>query len=208
MKFQPVGSVTLFAFLCLHQIHFANAAEASATITKEAAKAQLIKSMESLGFRADPASKEFTECLMFAQLDEVFPTGVSELYADVFSKRWRAVPGTKSFQIRSQQCVEQTAKQASGTMDIDDLRTDFASLNGRKVAVRAEGSYVMNAFMIRKDSTDMSPILVDISKIPRDQRQAVIKSCNTLGGCAVTVRGTVGKVNFLDGIVAESVGTR
>lgn len=64
----------------------------------------------------------------------------------------------------------------------------------------------MDMFMLKKSMTDMSPIIVDITKLPRDQRREIISQCgDIMSGCRVTVHGTVGKVSFQKGLFAERV---
>jgi hypothetical protein len=89
---------------------------------------------------------------------------------------------------------------------MDDLRLDMASLDGKKVRVRGVGHFMMDMFMLKKSMTDMSPMIVDIAKLPRDQRREIMSQCSDLmSGCQVTVHGTVGKVNFKKGLFAERV---
>lgn len=91
-------------------------------------------------------------------------------------------------------------------MDMDDLRLDIASLGGRKVRVQGVGHYMMNMFMLKKNTSDMSPMIVDITKLQRDQQRQILQQCaDLMTGCRVTVNGTVGKVSYQNGILAENI---
>ena len=58
--------------------------------------------------------------------------------------------------------------------------------------------------MLKKSMMDMSPMIVDVTKLPRDQRKQIISQCSDImSGCSVTVHGTVGKVNYRNGLIAE-----
>jgi len=47
---------------------------------------------------------------------------------------------------------------------------------------------------------------VDISKIQRDKRRKILQKCaDIVKGCRLTLYGTVGKVSFQNGIIAENV---
>jgi hypothetical protein len=94
-------------------------------------------------------------------------------------------------------------------LDMDDLRVDIASLNGKKVRVRGVGFYMMDMFMLKKSMSDMSPMLVDTSKLMREQRKEVISRCgDMMAGCSLIIQGTVGKVSYQNGLFAEQVEFR
>lgn len=91
-------------------------------------------------------------------------------------------------------------------IDIDDLRSDMATFNGRKIRVQGVGNYVMNMFMLKKNSSDMSPMIVKVTKLQRDQHREILQKCaDIMTGCSVTVYGTIGKVSYQNGILAERV---
>jgi hypothetical protein len=98
------------------------------------------------------------------------------------------------------------SKSSTPLNDMDELRVDIASMNGKKVRVKGIGYYVMNLFMIKKDSTDTSPIVVDIAKLQRDQKLKIIKQCaDIMRGCNVGLYGVVGKVGYESGIIASRI---
>ena len=88
-------------------------------------------------------------------------------------------------------------------MDLDDLKIDIESLMGKKIQVKAIGQLFGEMFFIKKDMMDMSPITVDIKNLPREQKKYVIQNCGT--GAEITVYGTVSKVMFQNGLIAEKI---
>lgn len=91
-------------------------------------------------------------------------------------------------------------------MDMDDLRIDIASLVGQKIRVRGIGQYMMDLFMLKKNVSDMSPMLVDITRLDREQRRTILQQCaDIMSGCNVIVHGTVGQVTYQNGIIAEGI---
>jgi hypothetical protein len=85
----------------------------------------------------------------------------------------------------------------------------MASMQGKKVRVRGVGFYMMDMFMLKKSMTDMSPVFVDISNLVRDQRKEIISRCgDMMKGCILIVHGTVGKVSYQNGLLAEHVEVR
>ena len=91
-------------------------------------------------------------------------------------------------------------------MDIEDLRLDFASLEGRDVLVKGVGFYMMEMFQFKKSMSDMSPIFVDISGLPREERKKVLSKCGDfMSGCRITIHGTVGSVLYQRGLIAKNI---
>ena len=211
-------------------------AKQSTSVTKIEAKARLIERISSdPDFRNDPAKKEVAICALDGPLDETFGSA-TVLDAATFERRLSAVrdrmnAGMDSkdpdFALRMLKCVfnsngfEQAVKEKGGQnkpssaarpapslplLDMDDLRLDMASLDGRKVRVRGIGHYMMDIFMLKKSMTDMSPIIINISKLAREQRRKIIQQCSDImSGCRVAVHGTVGKVSYQNGIFADDI---
>ena len=50
---------------------------------------------------------------------------------------------------------------------------------------------------------DMTPLMVDVKNINRDQRRSLLEKCNA--GCKAKISGNVGSVLFQDGLIARSV---
>jgi len=152
-------------------------------------------------------------------IDKSFPAGVNSLDIATFSRRIdpSKIIDSAIADDKTQKCMaalkqqielskQEPASNQIPLMDLDDLRTDIASLQGRKIRVKAEGHYVMNMFMLKKGAMDTSPLFTDISKLSRDQRRRVLQQCNDLmSGCRVTIYGTVDKVNYQMGISVENI---
>ena len=94
------------------------------------------------------------------------------------------VPSTKKERIRRSKEVR--------LMDIDDLRLDMASLNGTTLKVKGVGFYMAGVFMIKRNALDLNPIIVDITRLTRDERRHILGHCvDIMNGCHLTVRGKV-----------------
>lgn len=91
-------------------------------------------------------------------------------------------------------------------MDIDDLRVDINSLEGKRVRVKGTGRYLMDSFFLRKSETDLNSIVVDITKLPRDQRRNILSQCtDIMSACKLTITGTIGKASYRNLLIAENV---
>lgn len=146
---------------------------------------------------------------MSAEIDNAFPAGENELDAATFLQRidpqkiMDSGYGSKAKECLSvvQEKREQEKLSAAARktpfIDMDELRVNLAALNGRTLRVRAVGHYVLNTFMLKKNYRDMNPIVVDVSKVDREQRKQLLQSCNDIAdGCVVTVYGTVTRQGF------------
>ena len=199
------------------------------TLSKLEARALVIQKADAYPeLRSDPITKEGAVCIIEAALDDIY-NGVSSLDEATLESRMSEYfdspkKDDPKFQLRAMKCLfnsgllEQAMKEKSAEkrpsssgasaplLDMDDLRLDMASLDGKKVRVRGVGHYMMDMFMLKKSMTDMSPMIVDITKLPRDQRREIMNQCSDLiSGCRVTVHGTVGKVSFQKGLFAERI---
>ncbi len=199
------------------------------SFTKSDARAYVIQKLDAdPDFRSDPMKKEMMMCFMGGALDDIYSDGSSLDKATFENRLSEFADGLKKddpkAQLRLMKCLvnspmlEQAMKEKSmekrplsssssaPLLDMDDLRLDMASLDGKKVRVRGVGHYMMDMFMLKKSMADMSPMIVDVSKLPRDQRREIMNQCSDLmSGCRVTVHGTVGKVSFQKGLFAERV---
>lgn len=199
------------------------------SLTKSEARAYVLQMVAAdPDIRSDPMKKEFMACFMEGALGDIY-SGASSLDRGLFESRLNEyAAGLKKDDPKSQlqlmKCVvnspmlekamkDKTAENGMSSssasiplLDMDDLRLDMASLDGKKVRVRGVGNYMMDMFMLKKSMTDMSPMIVDTTKLPRDQRREIISRCgDIMSGCRVTVQGTVGKVSFQKGLFAERI---
>lgn len=77
-------------------------------------------------------------------------------------------------------------------IDIDDLRLDMPSLDGTTLKVKGVGFYMAGVFMIKRNELDPNPIIVDITRLTRDERRHILGHCvEFMNGCHLTVRGKV-----------------
>jgi hypothetical protein len=192
-------------------------------LTRSEARAYLIKRGKADPNRLGPEEAAMIGCLIDPALDDAFKNTASQELA-VIESRMKGYMDDPKNQMQMMRCIinspaMEKALTEKGTdkrttpptssaplLDMDDLRLDMASLDGKKVRVRGVGHYMMDMFMLKKSMTDMSPMIVDITKLPRDQRREIMNQCSDLmSGCRVTVHGTVGKVSFQKGLFAERV---
>lgn len=201
----------------------------SRLLTKAETKTYLLRKMDAdpeIG--SDKFKKEMLMCVMDGPLDEAYRGSKSLDMATIESKLGNWASELKKddpeVQLRMMKCLvnsptlekamkekgdNKSAPSSSSSaqlLDIDDLRLDMASLEGKKVRVKGFGHHMMDVFMLKKSKMDMSPMIVDVTKLPRDQRKQIISQCSDImSGCAVTIHGTVEKVNYRNGLVAERV---
>lgn len=207
-------------------------AKQSTSVTKSGANVMLMEKINSDPQLKDPLTKEVSICALGGTVDETFGSATVLDAATVERRLKVAIDGTKEIKdpdvaLRMMKCAinskafEQALKEKGDQdkpssaarpapslplLDMDDLRLDMAALDGRKVRVRGIGHYVMEMFMLKKSVTDMSPIIINTSKLAREQRRQIIQQCSDImSGCRVTVQGTVGKVSYQNGISAENI---
>lgn len=199
-------------------------------IRKQEAITAAINSLESdSDQKGNPAKKEIMQCMSSNLVDDVFgkaqfmERGEIENQLSVrlnnMSKdeaELRLLRCAVNSQAYAKAIKEKSESQPSASptptiplVDLDDLRVDMASMQGKKVRVRGVGFYMMDMFMLKKSMSDMSPVFVDISKLVRDQRKEIISRCgDMMKGCILIVQGTVGKVSYQNGLLAELVEIR
>ncbi|MDP3818295.1 MAG: hypothetical protein Q8Q57_04775 [Methylotenera sp.] len=208
----------------------------ASSITMDEARALIMNKFSSdKDYANNPSMLELARCTFEGPLNEIF-NGGTEIENTIFERRMITVldrykngPDMKDPSVVNnlKECISNSSvlgvidkselvkainkaadtQATSATLtDIDDLKLDIASMEGRKVRVQGVGNYLMDIFMLKKSATDMSPMLVDISKLQRDQRRKILQQCaDIVNGCRLTVYGTVGKVSFQNGIIAENV---
>ena len=102
--------------------------------------------------------------------------------------------------------IEKINQSQLTVLHIDDLKVDFHSMQGRKVRFASTGLYAMDIFLLVKDLSDTSPLVINTSKVPKDQRRRILEDCSDIRyGCDVVVYGTVEKISNKFGIAAEKV---
>jgi hypothetical protein len=97
------------------------------------------------------------------------------------------------------------SSSSGGTISLNDLKLDIAQMTGKPVSVRGNLSIVGDLAMLGTEGElfDSTPVNVDLKKLPREQRKAILEDCSK--GCTANITGKVGKLVFGLGIVAQSV---
>lgn len=196
----------------------------SKVITKgEAERFIQNKILEDKALHTDPANREIYTCMSNNLIDKVFGNA-NTLQQDEFESRMsmaanqmkkgdleltqqalRCMANSNAF-IQTLKEGNTAASESFASTDLDDLRVDIDEYSGRSVRVQGIGHYVMNMFMMKKTPTDASPMIINITNLNRDQQRTILKECNDIMvGCKVIVYGTVGKVNYQNGIIAENI---
>ena len=88
-------------------------------------------------------------------------------------------------------------------LDFVDLKLDIKALHGKKIKVKGQGMFFADMFMFSQGPMDANPLIVDISKVSRDQRKYLLSNCSV--GCSIFILGVVGTVMFQDGLIAHSI---
>ena len=92
-------------------------------------------------------------------------------------------------------------------MSLTDLKLDQGSLRGLGVEVAGTLVPLGETAVLRSSDTDLSPLFVELTAVPHEQRRAFLERCGMLG-CSVTIRGLVAPVMAQPGIVADSLEIR
>jgi hypothetical protein len=194
-------------------------------MTKQQAKAYLY---QQIPVGAKPMEREILECIFSNALKDIYidKTTVERSvlesslnkYADELGKNdpklnlmgIKCLANSKEVEkaILENRPVSQTQSRSSTypLTDIDDLRVDMASMDGKRISVRGIGTYLMESFLLKKTKTDMNPIFIDTTKLAREHRREIISQCgNAMSTCRVTIYGAIGTVSYQKGIIAEQI---
>jgi hypothetical protein len=207
-----------------------NAADQHQMLNKQEAKDLLIqKYVTNADLNKDPEGSGVMICVINNAVENAYTNNLTLDQVTLGARFWiymNEIYTDKSKEIDMMRCIvkspalaaavkEDDLKKKAATgqvlplLDMDDLRVDMASLKGRKVRVRGVGFYMMDMFMLKKSMSDMSPMFVDTSKLAREQRKEIISRCgDMMSGCSLIVQGTVGKVSYQNGLMAEQVEFR
>jgi hypothetical protein len=64
----------------------------------------------------------------------------------------------------------------------------------------------MDSLVITKNATDMNPLLVDVTRLGREDRKILLQRCaDVLNGCSMTIHGIVEKKLTGNELVAEKL---
>lgn len=118
-------------------------------------------------------------------------------------------------------CSESIGKPANASSEASQTDTTvaefiahFAQLKGKRVKVKGFLLIVGRSLFFQQARDDKTALSVDTTKVPHDQRRAVVYACGT--GCDATVTGRADNVMLsldvwpesVPGIVAESLVLR
>jgi hypothetical protein len=101
---------------------------------------------------------------------------------------------------RSQQSAPKTTYQP---IDLLDLKTDFKSMYGSKVLVTGYIQMVGEVAQLQSNSMDMTPLVVNIMRLPREDRKKLINGCSMCG--SVNISGIATSSNYGNTILAEQI---
>lgn len=91
-------------------------------------------------------------------------------------------------------------------VSLDEIRIDAAQYDNKEVLTEGFGIYAMNMFFIKSTPRDINPILVEISKLSRDDRREIVKRCNRIEqGCKIRIRARVSAGKMQSTLVAHDV---
>lgn len=89
------------------------------------------------------------------------------------------------------------------SMSLLDLKTDIKSLSGKKVNVVGSMHMVGDMVFLQSDMMDMSPVMVNIAHLPREDRKRIIKGCIAL--CDAQINGKVKEGPLGPELAAEQI---
>jgi hypothetical protein len=88
------------------------------------------------------------------------------------------------------------------TVALDDLKVGKAQMLGRPISVHSTVQVMGEIAVMKSGPTDMTPVLVDISRLPPDTRKRLLTDC--AGGCSMWLNGRVGSVMTQPGLIADT----
>jgi len=62
-------------------------------------------------------------------------------------------------------------------MELIDLKTDIKSLSGKRVTVIGSLQMLGEMAMLKSEPFDMTPIMVSVEKLPREDRKQALRAC-------------------------------
>lgn len=89
-------------------------------------------------------------------------------------------------------------------IDLADLKVDIDKLNGKRFSVAAFVQSFAGQNYLKANSMDANPVILDVSKLPRDDRKKLITECqSTL--CLGVFYGVVNKSPYMTVFILEKV---
>lgn len=84
-----------------------------------------------------------------------------------------------------------------------DFNLSKSALIGTKVSLSGDLSVSSNSATLYSDTMNTNSIKIDIGKLAREDREYISENCTGL--CQITINGTVSKIDFSEGLKAESI---
>lgn len=126
--------------------------------------------------------KQAVFALLTCVISNTFAADISESFAKcAFTKEDRA--RLACFDKLRDEVFKQnnaTAANSYQTMSLTDLKVDIKRLVGKKATVSASIQSVGGMNFLKSDEMDMTPVLADADKLPRDDRKKLASSCQML----------------------------
>ncbi len=90
------------------------------------------------------------------------------------------------------------------TIGMTDLKLDQSRMAGHRIETTGTLNMAGQVGLLGSDKKDSAPLPVDMAAVPREQRRTVLERCSD-AGCAVLIRGTVGQVLSMPGLLADTI---
>jgi len=235
IKQVPIWTVFSIYAICLLGAFSAHAQSREYSSSTQTDQRQLMTKQQALVYLAqqmtdgaDPMKRELIECTIINSLNEtyrgkttleksVIESGLIKYLEELNKNESKATLMAIKCIANSKEVEKAVAENSKGNLtkpfmasypltDIDDLRVDMASIDGKRISVRGIGVYFMESFLLKKSKTDMNPIFIDTTKLAREHRREIISQCgNATSTCRVTIYGAIGTVSYQKGIIAEQI---
>lgn len=163
----------------------------------------------------DASVRASAECTVDVLVNSAFTRGINTIDEDSLLRR--AEIGLKESRdtsmiaiagcgILSQSPEVRKSNTSLVPISVDDFRLDYFSLIGKKVYVLGQIQFMMNIFILKKNSMDVNPIFIDVSKLPRNEQKNILQDCAVpTSTCKGFLYGTAGKVMNQNGIYVEKI---
>lgn len=109
----------------------------------------------------------------------------------------------RDYIIKVNQSQKNKPKVTYKPIDLLDLKTDIKTMYGKKVLVKGYVKMVGDFAQIQISSWDMSPLMLNISRLPREDRKRLIQGCSMCP--EANVSGIVRVGTYGDEILAEQI---
>lgn len=218
-NFYLIGAVILLSLsdLSMAKDYVSEKRELGANPTKSQFRSILQSSLQqNSDISENPMKRDFYVCVTNKIVDYTYQDA-NVLQKGIVESRLEKIYSDKSLMnLIAMKCVgeskeieNQVLKNSQNRlplMDLDDLRVDLQSLNGKRVRTNGVGHYVLNSFILKKSNTDTNIIFIDIESLPREERREIVTRCsNITETCQISITGIVRSTGYRIGLVAEKI---